>query len=66
MFSKVIERLEQNIRKQIDRKKPSCTKQMNREQNIRIKICKYECYQVSLVLAVIALVLNYNKQGRHN
>ena len=66
MFSKVIERLEQNIRKQIDRKKSSCTNQMNREQNIRIKICKYEYYQVSLVLAVIALVLNYNKQGRHN
>ena len=60
VFSRVIECLEQNIRKQIDRKKPSCTKQMNREQNIRIKICKYEYYQVSLVL------LNYNKQGRHN
>ena len=30
MFSKVIECLEQNIRKQIDCKKPSSTKQTNR------------------------------------
>ena len=32
MFSKVIECLEQNIRKQIDCKRPSNTKQMNRLQ----------------------------------
>ena len=40
--SKVIECLEQNIRKQIDCKKPSNTKQMNRLQNIRIEIWKYK------------------------
>ena len=42
VFSKVIECLEQNIRKQIDCKRPSNTKQMNRLQNIRIKIWKYK------------------------
>ena len=42
VFSKVIECLEQNIRKQIDCKKPSNTKQMNRLQNIRIEIWKYK------------------------
>ena len=40
--SKVIECLEQNIRKQIDCKTPSNTKQMNRLQNIRIEIWKYK------------------------
>ena len=34
MFSKVIECLEQNIRKQIDCKRPSSTRQMNRVKNI--------------------------------
>ena len=40
--SKVIECLEQNVRKQIDCKRPSNTKQMNRSQNIRIEISKYK------------------------
>ena len=40
--SKVIECLEQNIRKQIDCKRPSNTKQMNRLQNSRIEIWKYK------------------------
>ena len=40
VFSKVIESLEQNIRKQIDSKRSSSTKQINRVQNIRIEICK--------------------------
>ena len=40
--SKVIECLEQNIQKQIDCKRPSNTKQMNRSQNIRIEISKYK------------------------
>ena len=39
MFSKIIECLEQNIRKQIDCKRPSNIKQMNRILNIRITIC---------------------------
>ena len=38
MLSKVIECLEQNIRKQVDYKGPSNTKQMNRVQNIRTEI----------------------------
>ena len=42
MFSKVIECLEQNIRKQIDCKRALNTKQMNRLQNIRIEIGKYK------------------------
>ena len=41
-LSKVIECLEQNIWKQIDCKRPSNTKQMNRLQNIRIEIWKYK------------------------
>ena len=41
-MSKVIECLEQNIRNQIDCKRPSNTKQMNRLQNIRIEIWKYK------------------------
>ena len=40
--SKVIECLEQNIRKQIDCKRPSSTKQMNRLHNIRTEIWKYK------------------------
>ena len=40
--SKVIECLEQNIPKQIDCKRPSNTKQMNRSQNIQIEIWKYK------------------------
>ena len=38
--SKVIECLEQNIRKQIACKRPSSTKRMNRVQNIQIETCK--------------------------
>ena len=48
-FSKVIECLEQNIRKQIDCKRPLNTKQMNRVRNIRIEIWKYkadECFEI--------------------
>ena len=42
-MSKVIECLQQNIRKQIDNKKRlSHTKQMNKLQNIRVEIWKYE------------------------
>ena len=37
VLSKVIECLEQNIRKQFDSKRPSNTKQMNWVQNIQIK-----------------------------
>ena len=36
----VIESFEQKIWKQIDYKKPSSTKQINRVQNILIEICK--------------------------
>ena len=67
MFSKVIEYLELNIRKQIDCKRPSSRKEMKRVQNIRIEICKYKWNLASLVLAVFAstkLVLNYIKQVR--
>ena len=42
VFSKVIKCLEQNIRKQIDCKRPSNTKQMNWVQNTRIKRRKYK------------------------
>ena len=35
---KVIESFEQNIRKQIDCKRPSSTKQMNRVQNSKITL----------------------------
>ena len=40
VFSKVMECLEQNIRKQTDCKRPSNKKQMNRIQNVCIEICK--------------------------
>ena len=49
VFSKAIERLEQNIRKQIDWKRPSNTKQLNWVQNIQIEITKYkavECFKI--------------------
>ena len=42
LFSNVIECLEQNIRKQIDCKRPSNTKQMNLVQNIQIEMRKYK------------------------
>ena len=59
-MSKVIECLEQNIRKQIDCKRPSNIKQMNRLQNTQIEIWQYK--------AVICtnIALNYIKQARHN
>ena len=41
-MSKVIECLLQNIRKQIDCKRPSNTKQMDRLLNIGIEIWKYK------------------------
>ena len=47
-FLKLIECLEQNIRKQIDCKRPSNTKQMNWVQNIQIKMGNYKavtCFQ---------------------
>ena len=49
VFSKVIECLEQNIRKQIDCKRPSNTKQMNWVQNTQIKMRKYKavkCFEI--------------------
>ena len=51
VFSKVIECLEQNIWKQIDCKRPSSTKQMN-----RVQIFKKKYNQVRLVLAVFVKV----------
>ena len=59
VFSKVIECLEQNTRKQIDCKRPTSTKQMNRVQNIPIKICKYKYNQVRLVLAALVSTCLY-------
>ena len=47
-----INSLEQNIRKQIDCKRPKSKKQMNRVQNIRIEIRKCKYNHVRLVLAV--------------
>ena len=49
MFSRVIACLEQNNRKEINCKRPSNTKQMNRVQNTRIEIWKYkavECFEI--------------------
>ena len=49
VFSKVIECLEQNVRKQIDCKRPSNTKQMNWVQNTQIKMRKYKadkCFEI--------------------
>ena len=42
VFSKVIECLKQNIRKQNDCKKPLTTKQINWIQNIQIEMRKYK------------------------
>ena len=42
MFSNVIKCLEQNILKEIDCKRPSNTKQVNRVQNVQIEIWKYK------------------------
>ena len=67
VFSKVMECFEQNIRKQIDCKRPSSKKQMNRVQNIRIEVCKQQYNQARLVLAVFAsskFALNYIKQSQ--
>ena len=68
MFLKVIKCLEQNTRKQIDCKRPSSTKQINRMQNIRIEICKckynYERLVVLLLFVCAKLSLNYIKQAR--
>ena len=44
-LSKVIECLEQNIRKQIDCKRPSNNKRMNWVQNIQIERQKYKAVQ---------------------
>ena len=49
VFSKVIESLEQNIRKLTDCQRPSNTKQMNWVQNIEIKMrkCKaVKCFEI--------------------
>ena len=49
VFSKVIESLEQNIRKLTDCQRPSNTKQMNWVQNIEIKMRKYKavkCFEI--------------------
>ena len=54
MFSKVIECLEQNIRKQLNCKRPWSTKQINGVQNIRIKTIKWKYKQIRGVLAVFA------------
>ena len=54
MFLKVIECLEQNIQKQIDCKRPSSTKQINRVQNINIKTIKGKYKQIRGVLAFFA------------
>ena len=67
MFPKGIKFMDQNIRKQIDCKRPLSTKQMNRVENICIGIYTYN--QERLVLAVFAstkLSLNYIMQARCN
>ena len=49
VFSRVIECLEENIRKQIDCKRLSNTRQMKWVQNIQIEMCKYkavECFEI--------------------
>ena len=69
VLSKLIKFLEQNIRKQINCKRPSSTKQINRKQNIGITICKKKHNQVGLAVAVFTstkLVLNYITQARCN
>ena len=59
-MSKVFECLKQSIRKNIDCKRPSNIKEMNRLQNIQIEIWKYK--------AVICtnIALNYIEQAGHN
>ena len=47
VFSKVIECLEQTIRKEIDCKRPHSTKHMNKVQNIRNEICEWKYNHVS-------------------
>ena len=42
------------MQKQINCKRPSNIKQMNREQNIRTETCKWKYNLASLVLAVFA------------
>ena len=67
MFSKGIKFMNQNIRKQIDCKRPLSTKQMNTVENTCIEIYTYN--QERLVLAVFAstkLSLNYIMQDRCN
>ena len=49
LFSRVIECLEQSIRKQSDCKRPSNTRQMNWVQKIQIEMRKYkaiECFEI--------------------
>ena len=59
MFSKVVECLEQNIRKQINYNRPSSIKQMNRAQNTRIEIRKYKYNQVGVILSGFASTCLY-------
>ena len=73
-MSKIIEYLEQNIRKLIDCKRPSTTKQMCRLQNIRMEIWKCKAVRkyktrpskvstCSFFLLICAnIALNYIKQ----
>ena len=62
MFSKVIQCLEQNIRKQIDCKSPSNTKQIKRV-DYKIFIIKYANRNISKRgFASTNLALNYIKQ----
>ena len=65
MFPKAIEHLEQNIRKQIDCKRPLTTKQMSKVQNIRIEIWKYkavECFEIYLG-KVTVLCLHFQRNS---
>ena len=64
VFSKLIECLEQNSRKQINCKRPSNTKQMKRVRNIRIDIRnwhvrKYKYNLINLVFASFASAYFY-------
>ena len=59
-ISKVTECLEQNIRKQIDCKRPSNAKQMNRLQKIfKLKYGNTKHNQVKLILAVFVSAYLY-------
>ena len=61
-----LNRLEPNIEKQINCKRPMSTKQMNRVQYICTEIYKQKYNQVGLVLAVFAsskLALNHITQA---